>query len=80
MNLKWKKLVRRLRGCLKWSQFSLPMGFQRDTLFVECFWSRSKNSQHVFYRVKNDSATPRGFKPDKTLLLVFLNMYYLKDF
>ena len=36
--------------------------------------SRSKNSQHVFYRVKNHSATPRGFKPDKTLLLVFLNI------
>ena len=42
-----------------------------DTLFQECFWSHSKNSQHVFYRVKNHSATPRGFKPDKTLLLVF---------
>ena len=28
-------------------------------------------SQHVFYRVKNHSATPRGFKPNKTLLLVF---------
>ena len=25
----------------------------------------------MFYRVKNHSATPRGFKPDKTLLLVF---------
>ena len=47
------------------------------TLFQECFWSRSKNSQHVFYRVKNHSATPRGFKPDKTLLLRFFKHYIM---
>ena len=35
------------------------------------FEAVQNNSQHVFYRVKNHSATPRGFKPDKTLLLVF---------
>jgi len=42
-----------------------------DTLFQECFWSRSKKSQHVFYRVQNHLALPSGFKPDKTLLLGF---------
>ena len=32
-------------------------------IILQLFY-RSKNSQHVFYRVKNHSATPRGFKPD----------------
>ena len=52
---------------------------QADFIFISLlFWLEKvsseavqKNSQHVFYRVKNHSATPRGFKPDKTLLLVF---------
>ena len=35
------------------------------------FEAVQKNLQHMFYRVKNHSATPRGFKPNKTLLLVF---------
>ena len=35
------------------------------------FEAVQKNLQHVFYRVENHSATPRGFKPNKTLLLVF---------
>ena len=43
-----------------------------DTRFFRnVFEGRSKNSQHVFYRVLNHSAAPHGFKPDKTLLLVF---------
>lgn len=43
-----------------------------DTRFFRnVFEAVPKNSQHVFYRVYNHSATPRGFKPDKTLLLVF---------
>ena len=42
-----------------------------DTRFSKnVFEAIQKNSQHVFYRVKNHSAMPRGFKPDKTLLLV----------
>ena len=43
-----------------------------DTRFSKnVFEAVQKNSQHVFYLVKNHSATPRGFKPDITLLLVF---------
>ena len=43
-----------------------------DTRFSKnVFEAIKKNSQHVFYQVKNHSATPRGFKPNKTLLLVF---------
>ena len=45
---------------------SLDIRFSKNV-----FEAVQKNSQHVFYRVKNHSATPRGFKPDKTLLLVF---------
>ena len=42
-----------------------------DTRFSKnVFEAIQKNSQYVFYRVKNHSATPRGFKPDKTLQLV----------
>ena len=41
------------------------------TLFQECFWSHSETLQHVFYWVQNHSAAPHGFKPDKTLHLIF---------
>ena len=33
------------------SQFEPLFWVAKDTLFVECFWSRSKDSQHLFYRV-----------------------------
>ena len=33
------------------SQFEPLFWVQRDTLFMECFLSRSKNSLHMFYRV-----------------------------
>ena len=38
------------------SQFEPLFGLPRDTLFVEYFWSRSKNSQPVFYFFKNTAA------------------------
>ena len=44
------------------------------TLFQECFSSRSKNSQHVLYRVWNHSAAPRGFKPGKNTAARVLNI------
>ena len=48
------------------SQFEPLFGLPRDTLFGEYFWSRSKNSQHVFYWNKNTGVAARFWNITKS--------------